>query len=1186
MKAWMAWMVLAGGLVVGCQGDAEDPPARRAHSGVVVEEVGQGSVLAKAGLQVGDVLLSWHRPSAAPAHPEDARGELPSAFEWRWLTVEQAPRGEVRLTGQRGTEARVFEVAKGKWDGKVLPAMPPAMLSRYQKAQEFADSEDFPAAELVWKELEQSAEAAADWRLRSWILLRTGEMWADAREWEKAHTALRSALAAARDPLSEVTVWQAIGDTYWATQSKLDEARRAFESAQRIREKTWGESLSLARGLMSLGAVSVRQGRLGEAADCFERSLKIRERLAPDGLEVARSLNNLGIAAERRGQLDRAKDFYEAALDVRQRRAPDSLVVARSLNSLGNLAFERGELEAAEKYHEKALGIRKQLAPDSLAVAKSLNSLGNLAYERGDLKMAHERYRRAQEVKQRLAPESLAVARGLNNLGSLAYKRGELEQAERYHKQALDIKQRLAADPRELATSLSNLGLVAFQREDLEEAHAYFDQALGRLQQQASESLLVADFLNNLGNVALQSGKLDIADEYFIEALAIRQQQAPDSLVVANSLNNLGLVAYQRGELDDNFYQEALAIARQQAPGGLEVAEILNNLGKLAYRRGELKRVENYYQMALRITRRQAPDSSAEAETLHALATLCRDLDRLRLARDFYQRALGALELQIGKLGGTRDDQAVFRAQRIKYYRDPIELFLELDQSEEAFHTLERSRAQSFLAQLAERDLVFSELPAELDQERRGLAMSYDRIQRQIADLDPKESSEEIKGLRRRLRQLQDKRDDVVDQIRQASPRLAELQYPEPLDLQRAQEGLDPGTVMLSYSVGQEQTDLFAVAHEGELRVEKLPIGEDELRQKVLDFIDRKVPLGKKNALFTPSLVQAGEDLYEILVQPVEDHIEKSRRVLIIADGPLHLLPFAALRRKAGQETGDSKQDSRYLVEWKPLHSVLSATVYAELKETRRHPMNGKRKPSDLTLVAFGDPLYPGKIADDDNVDVYVRAATERGYAFSPLHYSRQEVRQITSLYPPGTVQVYLAEEATEERAKSLVRNTRIVHFAAHGQLDDRFPLNSFLALTIPEKPSEERDNGLLQAWEIFEQVRLEADLVVLSACNTGRGTEVRGEGLIGLTRAFQYAGARSVLATLWSVADDTTAHLMTRFYTHMREGKSKDEALRAAQLELIREPVRVKNERGDLEEVDASSPYHWAAFQILGDWQ
>ena len=151
--------------------------------------------------------------------------------------------------------------------------------------------------------------------------------------------------------------------------------------------------------------------------------------------------------------------------------------------------------------------------------------------------------------------------------------------------------------------------------------------------------------------------------------------------------------------------------------------------------------------------------------------------------------------------------------------------------------------------------------------------------------------------------------------------------------------------------------------------------------------------------------------------------------------------------------------------------------------------------------------------------------------------------------------------------------NVPIIHFATHAVINERFPLDSALVFTIPEHPKEGQDNGLLQAWEIFERMRIDADLVTLSACESGLGKEMGGEGLIGLVRAFQYAGARSVLASLWKVEDKATGELMKRFYTYLKGGKTKDEALRAAQIDLIHS-------------AEYSHPRDWAAFQLNGDWK
>jgi CHAT domain-containing protein len=177
------------------------------------------------------------------------------------------------------------------------------------------------------------------------------------------------------------------------------------------------------------------------------------------------------------------------------------------------------------------------------------------------------------------------------------------------------------------------------------------------------------------------------------------------------------------------------------------------------------------------------------------------------------------------------------------------------------------------------------------------------------------------------------------------------------------------------------------------------------------------------------------------------------------------------------------------------------------------------------------------------------------------------------------------AEVKKLSEANTLAK-ARYVHFATHGLLDEQRPLSSALALTLVEPPEEGRDNGLLQAWEIFEQVRLSADLVTLSACDTGLGAQIRGEGIVGLTRAFQYAGARSVLASLWSVADDETAALMIHFYERLSAGLNKDEALRAAQIASIRGGMSAGSRSGTPATSRATRAFFWAAFQVYGDWR
>ena len=1084
------------------------PEPQPGEAGVVVEEVGEGSALEAAGLQVGDVLLSWRRLPAPPANPEEAQGELVSPFDWEWLVIEQAPRGRVKLLGRRQGEEKVFEVAPGKWKGDVRPLMVGEMLEDYARGKKLVEAEKFEAGIDLWHKVAGVAEnQAADERSSCWLLLRIGDAWGQARQWEKAYSTYRSALETTRDPLARVTIWKTIGDVYEKA-SEFERAREAYVSAQEILERTWGESLIFARGLNDLGDLGWRQGRLDAAQGYWQRALDIRQRLAPDSLDLAASLNNLAVVAIGRAELDRATEYNEGSLKIKQKLAPGSLNVAYSLYNLGNVAADRGDLDRAAEYYERSLEIFQKLAPGSLDLPAILTALGILASDRGDLDRAAEYYEGSLEIYQKLAPGSLGVARNLNNLGILARQRGDLVRATRYYEGASEIVQKLA----------------------------------------------------------------------------------PDSLAVASILGNQGVLARQRGDSDRGaeYLERSLEILQKLAPGSLDLAKSLHNLGNWASDRGDWVRAAKYYEGALEIRQKLTPGSSVEALTLHLLATLHRKQNQPQSALAFFLQALQALESQVSKLGGSRDVQAGFRAGRVAYYRDTIDLLLELKRPEQAFHILERSRARSFLDQLAERDLVFSDIPEELDRQRRRIAVLYDRTQQELAELSLSKDEEKIESLRGKLRQLQGERDAIEEQIRREYPNFAALQFPQPLDLQTTQQALDPGTVMLSYSIGEQTTDLFVVASSDPLQVLSLPVGEKKLTQFV-DQLHNTTHL-QGWTLRKASRVELSKHLYKTLIEPAAPMVQKSARILIIPDGPLRRLPFAALIRDGSppgaDEAADSGRDWHYLVEWKPLHSVLSATVYAELKKSRRPAAASDAAEPPILLTAFGDPLYPGDMSDARPRDVYVRAAAERGFDFPPLPYTRREIEGIAGNYPTEAIRTYLGAEATEERAKSLGRDTRILHFATHGKVDDRFPLNSFVALTIPEEYSEERDNGLLQAWEIFERVRLDADLVVLSACRSGLGKELGGDGLIGLTRAFQYAGARTVAATLWGVADQTTAELMIRFYRYLRAGKPKDVALQAAQIELISGPIQVRGEAGQTVEKDASAPYYWAAFQLFGDWQ
>ena len=872
----------------------------------------------------------------------------------------------------------------------------------------------------------------------------------------------------------------------------------------------------------------------------------------------------LGESHQYAGELARAEANFRSALEAGETAWGESLRVAATTARLGNVLRLQNRLDAAAQLQDRALEIRQRWAPDSLEVADSLHQLFEVARMRRDVEAMAQLSRRALGIQERWPPDTLAMADTLTDLASLAELRGRYTEAAAAFERSLAILEQRSPGSLQLATSLNRLGLVTRLIGDAEYAEDVLQRALAIRERLAPESIGTASVLINLGEITRERGDLDAAEALFQRALAIWGKAVPEGEGVVGILNALGFIARLRGDLDAawSLHHRAREIGERTA-NHVNVAFSLNCLALVAEARGDLSLALDLHQRAYALYDRWGYAAN-KALTLQQLGLLHRRTHHPEQAAQFLARAVDELESQVGRVGGSQDLQAMFRARREDIYLDAIEVELERGHAAEAFHLVERSRARSFLALLSERDLELSgELPAPLERSRRDNAEHYDQTLRRLASWVPAAGEEAREALDRELSRLRRERDDIAAEIRKASPRLAALRQPQPLDLAAARKVLDPGTLALSYSVGKDQTALFAMTREGGLRVEILKIGEERLRQDVKLFLER-IQLQEAPA-------DLARSLYRTLIGPVADLVERSERVLILPDGPLHRLPFGALIRDTDR--------GQFLAEWKPLHSALSLTVY----ETLRAPERPRAAGSGTAVIAFGDPRYSKELGRESG-DQILRSAGLRGFNWAALPYSRREVERIAEAYP-GT-RLYLGEEATEERVKSVPRDARILHFATHGYLDDRTPLDSALVLTIPEELRPGHDNGLLQVWEIFETMRIDADLVVLSACESALGREVSGEGLIGLTRAFQYAGARSVVASLWSVADQVTADLMARFHRHYAAGLPKDEALRQAQIELIREPVRITTANGQTVETDASAPFFWAAFQLFGDYR
>jgi CHAT domain-containing protein len=404
--------------------------------------------------------------------------------------------------------------------------------------------------------------------------------------------------------------------------------------------------------------------------------------------------------------------------------------------------------------------------------------------------------------------------------------------------------------------------------------------------------------------------------------------------------------------------------------------------------------------------------------------------------------------------------------------------------------------------------------------------------------------------LKAKLAAAERERDLFQVELRRGGSRYAAGQYAEALDAGRIRrEMLDAETVLVEYQLGEKQSYAWALTKSG-LTTAVLP-GRKQVEQTIAGY--RKQAAAPVSALTVTAALERldteGRKLYQMLLAPVEAALEAKSRVVIVPDGALAYLPFEAL-------PGRERMIERFSVSYAP-----SASTLAALRDRDR-----QRSSPERTLLAFADPSSAGRKESSP----VLAAWRERGFAFTPLPNARVEVAGIRSLFRPEASHVYLGAEAREQSLKSeQLESYRYVHFAAHGYFDEEQPSRSGIVLSAE---GDDANDGVLQAPEIM-RLRLNADLVTLSACQTGLGEVLAGEGVMGLTRAFFYAGAQSLVVSLWNVNDAATGELMKHFYVNLKGGMPRDEAMRRAKLKLIATPNSPWRH-----------PYFWAPFVFVGD--
>jgi CHAT domain-containing protein len=887
-------------------------------------------------------------------------------------------------------------------------------------------------------------------------------------------------------------------------------AMEAFDRALQLSQAAgdaWLEaSLTISKCLAYLAA-----GEFEKAAVQGEAALKDKPLLAPKTVEGV--LVYLTAVAHLQHEESRvAIPLFERALAI-EREARQSYEISYSLHNLGVAHWLVGDCEHALEEARQALAIRRELKDRSreayslMAVAKDYLCLG-------DAQHSLDTYAEVMPLWREFNDQANQAA-VLNDRGLLYSYLGEWEQAEAAHHDALALRTRLN-DKAGLVESLINLGQLQVSQ------HRY------RAAQPSCERALT------------------LARE-----LHYHRGEAYAELNLAEALTENREPARARPMLLDAIH---IFDGEGHLPGAAWALELLGKLDRLA---GDLPAARSDLEKAFAVEQ-EVGDRILESITLVDLARVCRAQHDSATALKYADEAIARIEQSRSSLLAP-DLRAAWLSSKREVYELRIGLLRE-GRAAEALATSEEAHSRVLLDALGE---SHSKLRSGLDPKLQVKLQQIDgELNSRAASLARGSGSKaEMAELHRALDRSLARKQELEAQVREASPRYASLALPSPdtaEDIRRFV--LDDDTVLLEYFVGEEHSYVWALTAT-DLAMSELP-GRAALEQTMRNLYTALTERNRRPTNETLATREAREQradlavthaskaLGALLLDPIQ-HQLKHRRMIVVPDGPLYMIPFVLLLPPGGN------QEIVYLP---------SASVLVEMRKEHRDPAG-----ETLPALVIADPVF-GK--DDDRVQAAGSGQpSSPGPALMRLEYSRQEAQSIAALAPPSQVKTLLDFAADSEVVRhSDLSHYRVIHIASHALLDTENPSLSGIVFSTVDRQGNARD-GQVRLHEIYN-LSLQARLVVLSACRTALGKEVSGEGMIGLSRGFLYAGAQSVLATLWSVDDYATAQFMAQFYRGLwKERRSPADALHAAQ-RWMKGQKRLQ------------SPYYWAGYTLTGEWR
>lgn len=917
------------------------------------------------------------------------------------------------------------------------------------------------------------------------------------------------------------------------------------------------------------------------------------EEIAGRGLPIAKASGDasveaylfdaIGLSYNDRGERKKALEFYQQALPL---RAPaDRVGRANTLNNIGIAHAWISERAKAIEYLNEAVTILGEVG-DRSKQATALSSLCVIHNDLSEFQKGLDYCNRSLKIKREVNDRA-GEATTLNNIGAAYSGWGEYQKALDAYLQARAIHKSLGERSGEGVT-LNNIAWVYAMLGDYDKAIEIYNQALPPFRE-VGYKYGIATTLSNIGVNYADKKDFRKALEIHLEVLPLRSDE-PHGLAI--TLNNIAGCYSNLGDKPKalDYYNQAVAMHRKVGNRRL-LANTLRNIGTFHRDAGETAKAVEYFAEALEMSR-TIGDRHGEAASLGHFAKLERDRGNLLEAHKLIGEAIAATESLRVNLK-SQAARAVFLASSRKYYELDIDVLMRLHKQRPdegfaamAFQVSEKGRARSLLELLREARAEIREgVDASLIQRDRELRRSIaDRAERQTRLLSGKHTEEQAAASAREIDALTTEYEHLQAQIREGSPRYAALTEPVPLNVTEIQKQvLDRDTLLLEYALGDEKSYVWAVTPDsiGSFELPARAIVEKAARRFYQlatergrsvpgeTLVQRKARLDQAEAEYP----QAAAELSKILLAPVAAEL-KEKRLVVVGEGVLQYVPFAALPSPGS--------DNSPLIVRHEIVSLPSASVLAVLRNETEN-----RKPASRTVAVLADPVFsaddarlrsPEKgqsaHAPDSALADAQRSASESGLVdLTRLHFSRQEADEIARL--AGEKRNLKALDFAASRTMATnekLSDYRIVHFATHGLINNHHPDLSGIVLSLVDEQGRPQ-NGFLRLYDIYN-LKLNADLVVLSACQTALGKEIQGEGLVGLTRGFMYAGAPRVVASYWRIDDRATADIMKRFYSAMlKDGLRPAAALRAAQVSMSQDKRW-------------QSPHYWAAFTVQGEWK